>query len=66
MKPPAVLEWSEHKTPEGKVYFYNSKSQQSVWDKPKVLVDYEGVCGVVWCGVVWCGVVWWDVCCDEV
>ena len=37
-----MAEWSEHKTPEGKSYFYNARTQQSVWEKPKVLEDWEG------------------------
>ncbi|ESO09267.1 hypothetical protein HELRODRAFT_156427 [Helobdella robusta] len=43
--PPSVVqfaEWSEHKTPEGKQYYYNSRTAESVWEKPKVLLDYEG------------------------
>lgn len=35
-------EWSEYKTPEGKVYFYNLKNQQSVWTKPDVLIKLDG------------------------
>ena len=30
--------WSEHKTQEGKIYFYNKVTKQSVWEKPK---DFE-------------------------
>ena len=52
MKPPEVAEWSEHKTPEGKSYFYNARTQQSVWEKPKVLEDWEGVYDVTENGVV--------------
>ena len=38
-----AAEWSEHKTPDGKIYFFNSKTQQSVWEKPKVLIQLEGI-----------------------
>ena len=31
-------EWSQHQTPEGKSYFYNNVTQQSVWEKP---VDFD-------------------------
>ena len=27
--------WSEHKNSEGKVYYYNKITLQSVWEKPK-------------------------------
>lgn len=30
--------WSDHQTPEGKVYYYNKVTKQSVWECPK---DYE-------------------------
>ena len=30
--------WSEHKAPDGKVYFYNKVTRQSIWEKPK---DFE-------------------------
>lgn len=26
--------WSQHQTPEGKLYYYNSITRQSVWEKP--------------------------------
>lgn len=35
-------EWIEYKTPEGKSYYFNSKSQESVWEKPKPLLELEG------------------------
>ncbi len=41
---PAMLEtcdWSEHVSPDGKKYYYNSKTGESVWDKPKDLTDFE-------------------------
>ena len=34
-------EWSEHKAPDGRSYFYNGKSQESVWEKPQDMKDLE-------------------------
>ena len=42
--PPHMIEpcdWSEHTAPDGKKYYYNAKSGESVWDKPKELSDWE-------------------------
>lgn len=33
--------WSEHKAPDGRPYFYNSKTNESVWEKPQALKDFE-------------------------
>lgn len=41
-KPPEVAEWSEHKTMDGKSYYYNSRTLESVWEKPKALIDWDG------------------------
>lgn len=30
--------WSHHQTPEGRTYFYNKVTKQSVWEQPK---DFE-------------------------
>ncbi|XP_035779113.1 pre-mRNA-processing factor 40 homolog A-like [Anopheles albimanus] len=30
-----VNEWSEHKTPDGRTYYYNSITKQSLWEKPE-------------------------------
>ena len=35
-----VRYWSQHQTPEGKVYYYNSLMKQSVWEKPVDLDEY--------------------------
>lgn len=36
--PPAVLpEWTEHKAPDGQVYYYNTITKQSSWTKPDQL-----------------------------
>ncbi|XP_054167522.1 transcription elongation regulator 1-like [Oppia nitens] len=37
----AASEWTEYKTPEGKSYYFSLKTQQSVWDKPKALMDLD-------------------------
>ena len=29
--------WTEHKSPDGRIYFYNTVTKQSVWDKPDAL-----------------------------
>ena len=39
MGPPC--KWSEHTSPEGKKYYYNSETQESVWEKPQELKDWE-------------------------
>ena len=41
-KPPEVAEWSEHKNTDGRSYFYNARTGDSVWEKPKALADWEG------------------------
>lgn len=43
VKPPEVAEWTEYKTAEGKSYYYSSKTMESTWEKPKVLIDWEGM-----------------------
>ncbi|XP_064599903.1 transcription elongation regulator 1-like isoform X2 [Liolophura sinensis] len=40
-KPAEVAEWSEHKNSDGRVYYYNSRTMESTWDKPQPLVDWE-------------------------
>lgn len=37
-----AAEWSAYKTPDGRNYYFNLKTQQSVWEKPKVLIQLEG------------------------
>ena len=34
--------WSEFKNPEGRPYFYNSKTTDSTWDRPIVFRDVVG------------------------
>merc|ERR1719461_1152351 len=37
----APCKWSEHTSPEGKKYYYNSETQESVWEKPQEMKDWE-------------------------
>lgn len=41
-KPPDVAVWTEYHNPEGKAYYYNTKTGETTWEKPKVLTDWEG------------------------
>jgi hypothetical protein len=34
--------YTEHESPEGKKYYFNTKLNQSTWDKPKCLSDLSG------------------------
>ncbi|ODN01142.1 Transcription elongation regulator 1 [Orchesella cincta] len=36
-----AYEWSEHISPDGKTYYYNSKTNASVWEKPPPLLEFE-------------------------
>ncbi|XKL64051.1 hypothetical protein PGB90_004137 [Kerria lacca] len=36
-----AAEWSEHKAPDGRSYYYNAKIGESVWEKPQALKDLE-------------------------
>ena len=35
MPPGPSTEWSEHRTADGRVYYYNSRTLQSTWERPK-------------------------------
>lgn len=37
-----AAEWSEHKAPDGRSYYYNATKNESVWEKPEVLKELEG------------------------
>ena len=34
--------YTEHDTPDGKKYYFNTTTNQSVWDKPKCLIESNG------------------------
>lgn len=36
---PPNSEWTEHKAPDGRPYYYNNITKQSSWDKPEVLMS---------------------------
>jgi len=36
-----MSEWSEHTTPDGKKYYFNSKTQVSTWEKPEELQEEQ-------------------------
>jgi len=41
-EPPAPkCAWTEHNAPDGKKYYYNAETQESVWEKPQELADFE-------------------------
>lgn len=37
----AAMLWTEHRAPDGRLYYYNSKAGESVWEKPQALKDFE-------------------------
>ncbi|XP_015109979.1 transcription elongation regulator 1 isoform X1 [Diachasma alloeum] len=37
----AAVVWTEHRAPDGRSYYYNSKAGESVWEKPQALKDFE-------------------------
>ncbi|XP_011304285.1 transcription elongation regulator 1 isoform X2 [Fopius arisanus] len=37
----AAIVWTEHRAPDGRSYYYNSKAGESVWEKPQALKDFE-------------------------
>ena len=36
-----MAEWTEYTSPEGKPYYHNHRSNQTTWDKPRVLHEWE-------------------------
>lgn len=37
----SAMVWTEHRAPDGRLYYYNSKAGESVWEKPQALKDLE-------------------------
>jgi len=37
--PKTVGDWTEHRLPDGRLYYYNNKSKESKWEKPK---EFDG------------------------
>lgn len=37
----AAAEWQEYKSQDGKPYYFSNKTKQSVWNKPKALIDLD-------------------------
>jgi hypothetical protein len=44
-RPP--LTWTSHRTPDGRVYYYNNYTQQSTWTKPDELRTPEEVTRII-------------------
>ncbi|VEL21024.1 unnamed protein product, partial [Protopolystoma xenopodis] len=40
-KPPEVVAWTEYKNSDGKPYYHNAKTNETTWEKPKILLDWE-------------------------
>lgn len=47
--PTSNCEWSEHKSPDGRTYYYNSITKQSAWEKPDELKTNAEVWMVLQC-----------------
>lgn len=37
----SAMLWTEHRAPDGRLYYYNSKAGESVWEKPQALKDLD-------------------------
>ncbi|XP_026746675.1 transcription elongation regulator 1 isoform X1 [Trichoplusia ni] len=37
----AAAEWTTHRAPDGRAYYYNAAKQESVWEKPKPIKELE-------------------------
>ncbi|GBP27166.1 Transcription elongation regulator 1 [Eumeta japonica] len=36
-----AAEWTTHRAPDGRPYYHNAKKQESVWEKPKALKEFD-------------------------
>jgi len=36
-----AAEWSEHRSPDGRMYYYSMKTAESVWEKPEALRNLD-------------------------
>lgn len=36
-----AAQWTEHRAPDGRFYYYNAATQQSIWEKPQALKDLD-------------------------
>lgn len=39
----SAMIWTEHRAPDGRMYYYNNKLGESVWEKPQALKDFESM-----------------------
>lgn len=37
----AAAQWTEHRAPDGRFYYYNAATQQSIWEKPPALKELD-------------------------
>lgn len=44
MSTSSQLEWSEHKSPDGRIYYYNRITKKSSWEKPDGFKTPAEVC----------------------
>lgn len=49
---PPTSEWSEHKSPDGRTYYYNSITKQSAWEKPDELKTIAEVSQTVYSQII--------------
>jgi pre-mRNA-processing factor 40 len=42
--PPGAAAWQEHRTTDGRVYYYNSQTKVTQWTKPEDLMSAAEVC----------------------
>lgn len=37
----AAAQWTEHRAPDGRFYYYNAATQQSIWEKPQAMKELD-------------------------